>query len=495
MKTSFLSPLLLAAGVLIAITATAQPELIWEKNFNLRSGGYAHHIFYEPEDGNLLVSGVISQFDGDEGYGDQSFPIIMRLGADGEPVWIHEGTPTKIADSPLITRCDWGGYLIVGATKETEEQTPYSLTAKNIDIETGDVAWERTYPTDSLTSVRAISAWNIQNGRMLIFGWTHPAQYLVEPTHDDLFIMEISTETGECFSTTYIQGTERVTLTHVQRIYDGGFILVGKVGEPEPLHEGKAFIARINSNYEPVMWQIFEGEGDDNVTGLAPHPGGFYLLCSNYDVNLEMEQSYLINMNLNGEVIWRHSIGGDDQTAGYAISLSDEGNIWVAGRCIPRGEFGPDKSWLAEVNSDGELLWQQNLSGENYGTAYGLASTRNGGVYVACAGPTVMYLASEAQNVSYPESTNHPVKLSINGAAPNPFNSETIVTFEAPVAGSILLSLADASGRTIRTWSQNIPGTGMFTASIDAGDLVAGAYWLRLKQGESEVVGRVVLIR
>ncbi len=495
MNAKYISSLLLITGVLLATAVPAQQDLIWERQYDLRSGGYAQHIFYEPEDGYLLVSGVISQYDGDEGYNNLSFPIVMRLGYQGEPIWIHEGAATKIADAPVVTRCDWGGYLIIGATKETEEQTPYSLTAKNVNIESGEVIWEQTYPTDSLTSVRAISAWNIDGGRMLIFGWTHPAQYWVEPTNDNVFVMEISTETGECFSTTYIAGTERVTLTHVQRIYDGGFLLVGKVGEPEPRRGGNAFVASINSDLEPVMWQTFEGEGDDNVTGIAPYIGGYYLLCANYDVELEMEQSYLIKMNLDGEILWRRSLGGDWRTCGYAITLNNEGNFWVGGRCIPQGENGPDMAWIAGVSSDGELLWQETLDREYYGTIYDVNRTRDGGVFVAGWGPVVQQYGPYAQSVSRNEVVTPPKDIVINRTAPNPFNSMTIVSYEVPRVGRTLISLIDVSGRTVRSWTEDVASAGEVRTVIDGGNLVAGAYWLKVQQGERVAGSKIVLLR
>lgn len=503
MKTSTIRTLLLLAGALITLNAFALSDLIWERSYDLRSGGYLKNISYITEDGYLLLSGVISQYDGDEGYNDQAFPVVMRLGGNGEPIWINEGSATKYADAPLIVHCDDGGYLVVGATKETEEQVPWIVTARKLSLETGEVVWEQIYPTDTLTSMRAVSAWNIDDGRMLIFGWTHPAQYWIEPTNDKVFVMEIMAETGELIGTTYIDGTERVTLTHVQRIYDGGFILVGKSGEPEPRCGGRAFAMRLSIDLEPIWSQEFEGDGDDNVTALAPYVDGFYLLCSNYDAQLEMEQSYLLNIDLDGMVYWRRSLGGEWRTSGRAMALNREGNLWVGGICIPEGEVGPDKAWLAGVSSEGDLLWQENISGANWGCIFGLAETRNGGVIVARGGLIVMNYSPYANSVSNSETSNPSKGLLISAVSPNPFNSTTTISVSLGEVGSqpVKLGIFDLSGREVATLTEDLSGVNSHqllsqrTLVWNAAAMPAGNYIVRLQSGNETVARKVMLVR
>jgi len=494
MKAKSILTLLLTAGLLAASYLYAQTDIVWEKSYNLRSGGYADRIFYEPEDGYLLVSAVISQYDGDEGYGDQAFPVVIRLGVEGEPIWIHEGPATKVADAPVITRCNWGGYLAIGAVKPDEEQTPWSLRAVNVDIETGEVAWECSYPTDELTSVRVGSVWNGEDGRMLVFGWTHPAQYWVEPTHDQVFVMEIDSETGELFETTYLEGTERVSLSYVQRTIDG-FLLVGRSGEPEPRYGSKAFAMRIDQNNQVLWTTEFEGEGEDKVTSLAFHPGGYYLLCSNYDSNLEMEQTYIINMNPDGEVIWRENIGGDWQTSGSSISLSNDGNIWVGGRCIPWGDDGPDHAWLASVNSQGQLLWQQNISGDDYGSVNEVNRTRDNDLILALTGPKVMWVAPGANGVHQNERAAPPKDIQILSLAPNPFNAVTALKFTRPEAGKVSVVLTDMSGREF--YRQSVEGLtpGEHLMTLDGSGMTAGSYIVTVRQGEKSASSRIVLMK
>jgi len=491
------------AGALLTAAAFAQPDLIWDHYYNWRSGGYAQTVAYNWEEGSLLVSGVISQYDGDEGYSNEAFPWVMRLAGEGAVAWRYEGAAARRADPPLITPCDWGGILVMGAVNPSEEQTPWHLAARKLDSESGEMIWEREYPTHELTSMRVCSAWNINDGNLLVFGWTHPAQFWVEPTEDRVFAMTISSEDGALSAARWIDGTERVTLSGVARTTDGGYLLVGKSGAPEPLMGGRAYAMRLNSSLEPVWAQEFEGEGDDRVTGIAPYVGGFYLLCANFDVELEMERSYILKVSLDGEVVWRREVGEDWRTYGLAIARTRGEELWVTGRCIPAGQYGPDKAWLAGVSADGDLLWQHQYGGSFYGSFYGVARTwENGAIVVGCGvdeanAPgdmqiSVLWLGrypSSVRNSAVPALS----KLWLQPASPNPFNSTTIVKFSVANPGLVRLALCDLSGRALQQWTQDCNHTGEGRLVLDGSGLAAGVYWIQLEQNGIRVATRLAL--
>jgi len=72
---------------------------------------------------------------------------------------------------------------------------------------------------------------------------------------------------------------------------------------------------------------------------------------------------------------------------------------------------------------------------------------------------------------------------------PNPFSQTTKITFKTK-GGHTLLQLLDASGRVIKTLTDQIYPPGVFTIDLDAHSLTAGAYYVRLQNDfKSQVRG------
>ena len=93
--------------------------------------------------------------------------------------------------------------------------------------------------------------------------------------------------------------------------------------------------------------------------------------------------------------------------------------------------------------------------------------------------------ALPANTAPAPFLTNSTAKITQN--SPNPFVSETAVTFEVSDAAPVVVKVYDVIGREVATLHDGYAATGAHTAIFDAAGLPSGLYFCRLMTAEGTV--------
>jgi hypothetical protein len=83
----------------------------------------------------------------------------------------------------------------------------------------------------------------------------------------------------------------------------------------------------------------------------------------------------------------------------------------------------------------------------------------------------------------------------IVGNAPNPFDDETVVTFETSEAGDVRLTVWDVSGARIETLVDGALPAGSHEVTFDARDLPAGIYFVQLQTADVRLTRKLTLSR
>jgi len=97
--------------------------------------------------------------------------------------------------------------------------------------------------------------------------------------------------------------------------------------------------------------------------------------------------------------------------------------------------------------------------------------------------------------VSVKDETQTPLTFGLTAPYPNPFNSTTRIDYALTEAGRISLALYDLSGRQIRLLADQAMPSGRHSAILQANDLPAGLYVLRLSSGERVSSQKVLLVK
>jgi len=93
-----------------------------------------------------------------------------------------------------------------------------------------------------------------------------------------------------------------------------------------------------------------------------------------------------------------------------------------------------------------------------------------------------------------------PLKLSLEGNYPNPFNPLTVIKFSVPDARNVDLAVYDVRGIRVSTLVSDVLDAGhhevTWMGRDDAGRSVAsGSYFYRLSSGGKTVVGKMLLMK
>lgn len=224
-----------------------------------------------------------------------------------------------------------------------------------------------------------------------------------------------------------------------------------------------------------MTWQLFPSD-IQGASQVLIHPDGFYL-------TLVGDKNGGIYSSVDGAKSWQKIFPPADFqetfTAYFSMMIDDKGSIIV---CTDSGIY-------RSVTGDRHFsLWPNVSAGltahdfpnhfvnttqvvENPVTRVFFAATRGLGVFRSIPGLDVI------------PGGKSPLSLSSITARPNPFTSQTIVSFKLEKRGDVNLDVYDVLGKQIRSLFEGILDEGNYSASFDGSSLPNGNYLLMLRDG------------
>jgi len=97
--------------------------------------------------------------------------------------------------------------------------------------------------------------------------------------------------------------------------------------------------------------------------------------------------------------------------------------------------------------------------------------------------------------VKLDESAMIPDEFRLASIYPNPFNSQTRISYHLPTEAHLDLALYDISGREVTTLFSGVRPAGVWSAIVNGSDLASGVYFVRLQASDQAFTQKVMLIR
>jgi len=88
-----------------------------------------------------------------------------------------------------------------------------------------------------------------------------------------------------------------------------------------------------------------------------------------------------------------------------------------------------------------------------------------------------------------------PVVFKLEQNYPNPFNPTTTIIYSIPTSSDVRLTVYDILGREVRVLVNEKKGPGVYTTSLNGGQLASGVYFYRLVAGSNTVTKKMLLLK
>ncbi len=107
----------------------------------------------------------------------------------------------------------------------------------------------------------------------------------------------------------------------------------------------------------------------------------------------------------------------------------------------------------------------------------------------------VIELLGTGEPQSAPEESTLANEFELYSAFPNPFNSQTVISYSLPRRAMVDLRVFDLSGRTVANLSEGFKSRGLHRIAWEVSDLPSGIYLLRLHGSGQSRLAKITLIR
>ncbi len=512
MEVKVKTPIALFLMVFFPLLAAAQPpDTLWTRTFGGNSDEYGFSVEQTLE-GGYIVAGTTYSF----GAGNSDI-YLVKTDASGIQTWQHTfgGSGTELGYS--VQQTTDGGYVIAGCTFSFGFGAPNVYLIKT-DAD-GNQTWQRTFGSDF--NEYGYSVQQTSDGGYIITGYTSSFGmggwdvYLIKTHTNGLFFWQST-----------FGGSGDDYGRSVQQTTDGGYIIAG-VTNYYGTGGSDVYLIKTDADGNQIWQRTFGGSLDDYGCGVQQTADGGYVIAGYtesygagaYDV-------YLIKTDANGNQIWQRTFGGSHTDYGYSVQQTADGGYVIAGYSTSYGA-GDNDAYLIKTDVNGNLTWQQTIGGDSADLGLSVQQTSDGGYIITGytesygAGNSDVYLIKTESDFGSPNVTIALVPLILpiqipatggsfiynasvvnNGASPATFDAWIMVqlpnlSWYGPVFGPLDLTLP--AGVTVsRVRTQNVP------ASAPAGTYVyrgyvghyantkwdsAGFTFTKLTEGDGPVVG------
>ena len=101
----------------------------------------------------------------------------------------------------------------------------------------------------------------------------------------------------------------------------------------------------------------------------------------------------------------------------------------------------------------------------------------------------------EIQSLSTPSQATIPTAFRVLPPAPNPFNPETVITFELPSVRQVKIEVFNRLGRRVSVLKEETMPAGVHRVTFNGANLSSGIYFIRVQAGSEFDIAKVALVR
>ena len=254
-----------------------------------------------------------------------------------------------------VIRTSGGDYVVVGTSLSWEWPPPNNegdILIVKLDG-SGNILWNKKIHLRSFDTGTSVVEDN--DGNYVLTGFTSSDN----SDKSDVFFGKVDPQ-GNVLTKKAIKITKNYDGGYsISKTADGGFIIGGEAGSS---HNEDFMMLKVDQNGNKQWWKKFSDKPDNSAyDAIEASDGNFYLVGKKRIVD-RYEDIRIIKTNSKGKKIWDKTYGGDKEDIGEGIIESENNTFVVVAGTFSYGKGGD--VLLMKINSDGEVIWQNNYGGD-----------------------------------------------------------------------------------------------------------------------------------
>ena len=528
MKKQFLS---LALSFAVSCITFSQTSVDWEQNLGGTGTDVAKSV-QQLSDGGYILTGASNSNNfnvaGNHGMYDC---WVVKLDEEGEILWQNCLGGSQADKAESIRPTTDGGFIVAGNTQSDDGDVSghhgdYDFWVVKLDAD-GSIIWQNCLGGSSWDYAYSIQQTNDEG--YIVAGNTFSDDGDVSGNHGsyDYWIVKLNSS-GEMMWQKCLGGSTSDEAREIHQTADGGYIVSGysmsNDGDVSG-NNGMADYWTVKLNAEgDIEWQKCHG-GSSYDEGTSIHQtsdDGFivagYSSSEDGDVtgNHGYNDYWVVKLDESGEMEWESSLGGSDEDYARSIRQTEDNGYVVAGRSESTdgqvsGNHGEYDYWIAKLNSNGDFSWGKSIGGSGHDWAYAIVQTNDDGY--AIAGEAQSFDGDVGGNYGYKDywiaklaptttgfestSTYSPRQITLQ-VKPNPFHSQTEVSFKLQDSKRVAIVVSDIDGNFINTLCNQQYSSGKHSirwkgVNKEKGRVKPGLYFIKVKvNGSVNAVKKVI---
>lgn len=322
--------------------------------------------------------------------------------------WSYTYGGSNTEEPERIIQTDDGNYVVVGYTSSTdgdigENNGDWDILVMKLD-QTGSIIWKKIYGEERGDFGRSII--QTSDGGFILIG--DSVKSTGWNTWQNIRVIKLDENGDRQWEKEYemtANGTKMFQYGYdIKETEDGGYIFVGKGGEKEE-EDGfnsysNYYVVKLNATGETEWEKSYGGSlftasprsieitndggyiiaGDIITTHNTDGDGDITGHHFKYDI-------WVIRLDSNGNLMWQKALGGNEWEKAGNIVVTDDGSFVIGGYTGSTdgdvsSNIGLNDYWVIKLNGDGEILWEKTYGSNMNDEAYDMKQAPNGDLYL-----------------------------------------------------------------------------------------------------------------
>ena len=475
---------ILLVSLTTALFAQTPPDTLWTKTYGGSEDEIARCMQVTNDEG-YIVTGNIGEY-------NNSDILLFKTDQNGNIIWEHTfDNQFQDRANSVIQTLD-GGFIVAGSTF-LDSPNFYDAWLIKTDQD-GYVIWDSTYGGED--SDHAMSVIQLDDGKFVIVG----SSSSYGSGYFDAWLFKIDQEGNLEWENTF-SGEANDNGMFLQLTPDGGFIIAGG----REFYGSDIDVLLIKTDQNGIlMWDnVFDISDFDLATSILQTEDEGYIIAGLSETDTTSNaDALLIKVDEDGDLEWFNTYGGSEDEMAFSVIQTDDGDYFVAGFTESFGAGNRDV-WLFKTDENGNLIWDITLGGSEEDLAYSIQQTNDDGFIIAGytesygAGNNDAYLIRFGSEVGVNDhllpNVNDQHYLYSN--YPNPFNPETMISYQLPADSKVDLKIFNIKGQLVETLVNDFKPAGEHSIVWNAENQASGIYFYKLKAGNFEKNRKMILIK